>query len=228
MPISFIIPTYNESELIAKTLYRLSSLAEPGDEIIVVDGFSKDGTRGIIENFPGVKMLSCKTGRAFQMNRGAQEAVGEYLLFLHADIKLSKSCINRLRWEIKTKEPKWGWFSLRLDSPKLVFRIIEIGANLRVKMSGIPYGDQGIFVRKDIFTEVGGYPEVPIMEDIEFAKKLKSISEGIRINTPIEASVRRFEKCGVLKTVYMMWLLRALYYLGMSPSRLVRYYKNIR
>lgn len=226
--ISIVIPTYNESATIEATLTTLNELISPEDEVIVVDGLSEDNTREIVSAFPQAKLFTSRRGRAAQMNLGAGKAINEYILFLHADTSVSARCINKLKDEITLNGAKWGWFSIRLNSPKLVFRIIERGANLRAMLTGTPLGDHGIFVRKDVFLRVGGFPEIPLMEDLEFVRRVKCVSKGVEIRSPVRISVRRFEKSGILKTFFTMWVLRILYYLGTSPETLARYYAHIR
>lgn len=226
--ISIVIPTYNESATIEATLTTLYELISPEDEVIVVDGSSEDNTREIVSTFPRAKLFTSRRGRAAQMNLGAEKAINEYILFLHADTSLSAECINKLKNEITLNDAKWGWFSIRLNSSKLVFRIIEMGANLRTMITGTPLDDHGIFVRKDIFLRVSGFPEIPLMEDLEFVRRVKFVSKGVEIRSPVQTSVRRFEKSGILKTLITMWVLRILYYLGTSPGTLARYYAHIR
>jgi len=226
--ISIVIPTYNESATVEATLSALYEFISPKDEVIVVDGLSEDNTGEIVSTFPQTKLITSRRGRAAQMNLGAEKAINQYILFLHADTLVSAECINNMKNEITLNGAKWGWFSIKLDSPKLVFRIIQIGANLRTKLTGTPLGDHGIFVRKDVFLRVGGFPEIPLMEDLEFVKRVKYISKGVEIRSPVRTSVRRFEKSGILKTFITMWALRVLYYLGTPPEKLARYYAHIR
>jgi rSAM/selenodomain-associated transferase 2 len=226
--ISIVIPTYNESATIKITLGSLFKLISPDDEVIVVDGLSEDNTREIVSNFPQARLFSSQRGRATQMNLGAEKAGNKYILFLHADTLINARCIAMLKNKIISKEISWGWFPIKLNSPKFIFRIIEIGANLRTKLTGTPLGDHGIFVRRDIFYEVGGFPKISLMEDLEFVRRIKNISKGVEIESPIQTSVRRFEKAGILKTFFTMWVLRFFYYLGMPPEKLARYYDNIR
>ncbi|HEX3034842.1 MAG TPA: TIGR04283 family arsenosugar biosynthesis glycosyltransferase [Thermodesulfobacteriota bacterium] len=226
--ISVVVPTYNESTTIEDTLNKLLKILLPNDEVIIVDGESEDNTQEIVRTFPQVKLISSKRGRAIQMNVGAQKAKNQYLLFLHADNIISSDCLSMLRGEIRSNRHSWGWFPIRLNSSRLIFKILEAGANLRLRLTGTPLGDHGIFVKKEIFDKIGGFPEIPIMEDLEFVRKVKSITKGVQINCPIGTSVRRFEKSGILKTFLTMWVLRILYYSGISMEKLSRYYENLR
>lgn len=226
--ISIVIPAYNESAIIGRTLSCLIETISPEDEIIVVDGGSEDATVEIAGWFAGVKVMKSYRGRAAQMNVGAEAARGEYVLFLHADVSMDENCLSALRKEIREDAVPWGWFSITLDSPGFIFRALESGANLRNRVTGTPLGDHGIFARKEIFNKVGGFPEIPIMEDLEFVKRMKSVSEGREIKQPVTISVRRFEGSGIVKTFLTMWILRVLYYSGIPPQKLGQYYPNVR
>jgi len=226
--ISIVIPTYNESSTIEGTLINLFEIISTGDEVIVVDGFSEDDTKEIAGKFTKVKLFNSKRGRATQMNSGAEKTNNEYILFLHADTTISATCLTMLKNEIISNRIGWGWFPIKLNSPKFIFRVLELGANMRTSFTGTPLGDHGIFVKKDLFFEVGGFPDMPIMEEIEFVRKLKKISKGVEIQSSVRTSVRRFERSGVLKTFVTMWILRILYYLGIPTKTLLRYYSHIR
>lgn len=226
--ISIVIPTFNEEKSIGSTLCNLTKVTNSKYEVIVVDGYSFDDTRKIVRNYDRVKLLMTEKGRANQMNHGAKEAKYKYILFLHADTLLNPSSLDSLIVEIESKNVLWGWFPIRLNNSRLIYRIIELFANLRAKITGTPLGDHAIFVRKDIFEKVGGYPDIPIMEDLELVNKIKNINKGMRVKSPVITSVRRFENSGILRTFLKMWTLRILYSLGISTQTLVRYYGDIR
>jgi rSAM/selenodomain-associated transferase 2 len=226
--ISIIIPTYNESKTIALTLRHLLRTLPEDCEVIVIDGFSNDNTQEIVKNFNHVKLFSCKKGRSVQMNFGAEKASNDILLFLHADTVLNSNCLENLTEELRSNDIVWGWFSIKLNENKLVYRAIEILANLRARFTGTPLGDHAIFVKKGIFDKIGGFPDIPLLEDLEFVRKVKCISRGKRINASVITSVRRFENSGILKTFARMWMIRFLYYLGLSTQRLVRFYDDSR
>jgi rSAM/selenodomain-associated transferase 2 len=226
--ISIIIPTYNESKTIGLTLGQLLRAIPEDCEVIVIDGYSNDNTQEIVKSFDHVKLFNCKKGRSVQMNFGAQNASNDILLFLHADTILNSNCLDYLTGELKSNDIAWGWFSIKLNENKLVYRAIEILANLRARITGTPLGDHAIFVKKGVFDKIGGFPDIPILEDLEFVKKIKCISRGKRINASVVTSVRRFENSGILKTFMRMWMIRFLYYLGFSTQRLVRFYDDSR
>ena len=227
--ISFIIPTFNESSTIEETLSKLTSIISEEDEIIVVDGMSEDQTAQIASTFRGVNVIESGTrGRAGQMNIGAGRARGEYLLFLHADTTIDGTGIEKLRNEIRNKGNIWGWFNLKLNSPRFIYRILETLACYRTRLSHEPLGDHGIFVKKSLFNEVGGYPEIPIMEDVELVKRLKSVSKGKRIDHFVLSSVRRFEREGILRNCLKISLMRARYFMGVSSAELSKGYPDCR
>jgi len=227
--ISFVIPTYNESSTIENTLRNLLSVISSEDEIIVVDGCSEDGTGEKVNEFNKVKLIeNSERGRARQMNRGAEHATREFIFFLHADTTIDSVGLEKLKNEVKNNSLNWGWFSLKLNSPKFIYRILETLTSLRTKIAHEPLGDHGIFVNRKLFNRIGGYPEIPIMEDIELVKKLKKISAGKKINHHVLTSVRRFEKGGILKTTFNISMMRVAYFLGKSPDTLSKWYLNHR
>lgn len=227
--ISFVIPTLNESMRIEKTIENLFKIISEDDEIIVVDGDSEDDTVERVKRFSGVKCIkSGKRGRAVQMNRGVLEAREDYILFLHADTLIDERGIEKLKKEIEKNEPEWGWFNLKLDSPRFIYRILETIACWRTRIVQEPLGDHAIFVKKATFKKIGGYPEISLMEDVELVNKLKNIARGKRINHYVLSSVRRFEKGGILTTTIIICKLRILYHFGIPANKLKRQYEDFR
>ena len=220
---SIIIPVLNEATNLERLLPDLPERC-PGAEIIVVDGGSTDGTLQVIERFPCVQLLPNLRGRATQMNTGASEAQGEVFCFLHADTVLPHGALEAIRTALADPRIVGGRFDINLDSPKLAFQVIAFFMNLRSRLTRIATGDQAIFVRRKIFMQMGGFPNIPLMEDVEFTKRLKRQGRIACLPLRVTASARKWEREGVMRTVLLMWTLRLLYFFGISPARLHRLY----
>ncbi len=222
--ISIIIPTLNEEENIAACLS--STGWAKNIERIVVDGGSRDRTAAIAEGM-GAKLLASPRGRALQMNAGAREASGEMLVFLHADTKLPAGFDDHVRKTLQTPGVAAGAFEFRLDSSSSSLRFIERVANWRSRRLQLPYGDQAIFLRASLFRDIGGFPEIPIMEDVELIRRLQKAG---RIETlpavPAITSARRWRQSGVWKTTIVNELVLAAYYLGIPPGRIYSLRRN--
>jgi rSAM/selenodomain-associated transferase 2 len=216
--ISMIIPVLNESENIVNTLERLQPLRQFGYEVIIVDGGSTDDTVALATPLADTVLLS-PPGRARQMNEGAANATGDILWFLHGDTLVGAESHARLIDAIKDGAC-WGCFNVRLSGDLRSLRIIETMMNVRSCLTAVATGDQGIFVRAACFNKLGGYPDIPLMEDIALSKLLRQKGRPACIDEAIITSSRRWEKKGVLRTVLLMWWLRLLYWLGVSPRRL--------
>lgn len=221
--LSVIIPVLNEATNLERLLPDLADKC-PGAEVIVVDGGSTDGTLQVIERFPFARLVLSQRGRAIQMNAGAREAQGEVLLFLHADTVLPYGASDAVRKALADPRFVGGRFDIRLNSSRLAFQVITLFMNLRSRLTRIATGDQAIFVRQKIFTEMGGFPNIPLMEDVEFTKRLKRGGPIACLPLRVTASTRKWEQEGILRTVFLMWSLRLLYFFGMSPARLHRLY----
>jgi len=219
--LSIIIPTLNETRTITTTLISLQNLRLSGHEIILVDGGSTDDTLSLAEGLVD-QIISTKSGRAKQMNAGARHAWGDTLLFLHADTLLPDDGIVRISNALIKR--KWGRFNIRLSGRHPLFRIIERMINWRSCISGIATGDQAIFLSKALFMELGGYADIPLMEDIEFSKRLKAYGRPACIHSPVITSSRRWETKGIIKTVIQMWRLRWAFYRGVSAEQLAQEY----
>lgn len=221
---SIIIPVRNEAASLPDHLRPLQALREQGHEVILVDGQSNDGSAQAVDGLVD-KVLSSKPGRATQMNLGAAQAQGEVLLFLHADTRLPEGAAQMI--EQALLKQNWGRFDVRLSGGHCLLRIVERMMNLRSCVSGIATGDQGIFVRREVFEQVGGYPELPLMEDIELSKRLrKAHGWPVCIHTPLTTSSRRWEQHGILRTVLLMWRMRLLWFVGMPAERLASHYRR--
>ena len=221
---SIIIPVLNEASNLEGLLLSLQKFRDAGVELILADGGSSDDS--VIVAKPLVtQVVISETGRATQMNAGAAKASGDVLIFLHADTQLSQSSIRTLAREWARQDRQWGRFDVRLSGKHFLFRVIEFMMNLRSKLTGIATGDQGIFVERALFVQLGGFANIPLMEDVELSKRLKRYSKPICVNKPVTTSSRRWEEKGVVSTILLMWRLRLAYFLGCSPSALMaRYY----
>lgn len=222
MQISVIIPTLNEEGNIEKTLLS----ANTADEIIVVDCGSRDNTVQIAKSF-GAKVIFSEKGRGIQMDAGAGLASGDVILFLHADTILPSGWKDYVEKLFNNDNIIGGAFLLGIDSKKLFLKLINWIANLRAKFLGLIFGDQTIFVRRDAFYKIGGFRGLPIMEDIDFVRRLKKTGKVELIKEKVLTSERRWEKKGILTTTIDNHFLLFMYYLGYSPERLYRlYYKD--
>ena len=225
--LSVIVPVLNEGDGLARFLSALQPIKSAGNEIIIVDGGSEDASVALLEGYLRQGLISSlirsAKGRARQMNEGAKTAQGELLLFLHADTRLPQSALASLR--IFTDQGGlWGRFDVQLDNAHWSFRMISWFINQRSRLTGIATGDQGIFVRRDIFEQLGGYPEQPLMEDIELSCRLKKQGRPFCITDPVLTSARKWQQHGTLRTIWLMWRLRASYALGVAPEILVKQY----
>jgi rSAM/selenodomain-associated transferase 2 len=222
--ISIIIPTLNEQGCIAQTLKPLQQFRDYGHEIILSDGGSRDHTVSIAK--PMIDHLAnSPAGRAIQMNRGADMATGDILWFLHADTTVPPGA-NIAIIDCFTDKPNvWGRFDVRLSGSHPAFRVIEFMINLRSRISGMATGDQGIFMLRYAFDQVGGFSEIPLMEDIAMSQRLKRLKPPVCISQKLITSSRRWEQNGIIKTVLLMWWLRLAYFFGVKPKHLAnRYY----
>lgn len=225
--ISTIIPVFHEEGLINEAVDALYKLAFHGRlEIIVVDGDPEENTLKAIEDHRVARVRSDK-GRGKQMNTGALVANGEILLFLHADTKLPPDGLNRICSVMRDEGCAGGSFDLGIDSDKRCFRLIERVACLRSRLTRMPYGDQGIFLRRDYFLGLGGFRELPLMEDVHLMRRVRRSGGKIHImRDKVKTSARRWEKEGVFYCTLRNWILTLLYLLGVSPERLARFYHD--
>ncbi len=221
--LSIIMPVFNESLVIGSTLAGPASRDDDPIEIIVVDGGSIDRTAEVARQIAS-KILIKPGGRAIQMNHGAEYAQGAYLLFLHADTQMPPDFFEVLN-QCFRRECVWGRFDVRLSGRYPLFRVVEFCINLRSRLTGIATGDQCMFIHRTVFRELGGYPEIPIMEDIALSKALKKISRPVCLRQKVITSSRRWERRGIIRTILLMWCLRLLYFMGVDPRTLARWYR---
>ncbi len=222
--ISVIIPILNEAKILNQTLSRLKpELAD--HELIIVDGGSTDESVIIAEKYG--KVVASQRGRAKQLNVGASAASGDILLFLHADVWLEPGALNAVETTLSSGYVGGG-FCQKIDAKNLLYRLIEKTADMRGKYQKVFYGDSGIFVRKDIFERIGGFPDVPIMEELRFSKQLRRLGKTSMVKPHIHISARRWETNGIIRTTLKNWYITALYHCGFSLEQLAKIYQDIR
>ena len=221
--LSIILPVLNEAALIGAALQALQAIRQRGAELVVVDGGSSDDTVQLATALAD-RVVVAGAGRAQQMNRGAELASGEMLLFLHLDSELPEGAMEFIEQLCGSIANHWGWFDVRLSHPGFAYRVIARFMNLRARLSRVCTGDQALFLSRPLFKQVGGFPELPLMEDVAMSKRLRQLSTPVVCKQPIIASTRRWEERGMLRTVLLMWKLRLLYFFGVSPERLVTLY----
>lgn len=221
--ISVIIPTLNEADVIKATIARLP--ASEKVEIVVVDGGSRDNTVEIAKRL-GARVLIKAPSKAEQMNAGAAEAQGDVFLFLHADTRLPANFEEKVMAAVSRDGICAGAFTLGIDSKAWGLKFIERAANWRARMFKLPYGDQALFVRRDLFFEIGGFPDYPIMEDFEFIRRLKKKGSLTILPESVKTSPRRWQNFGVFRTWLLNQLIVAAYFIGIPPHRLAFWYRR--
>jgi rSAM/selenodomain-associated transferase 2 len=225
--LSIIMPVLDEAELIGDALRALAPLRQRGAEMIVVDGGSRDRTVELARSH-GAHVVAAPRGRAAQMNAGAMIARGDVLLFLHADTRLPATAdqlvLEGLARSDHRSNRSWGRFDLAIAGRSRLLAIVALAINLRSRLTGIASGDQAMFVRRDMFMALGGFPDIALMEDIALSRALKRIAPPLCLKDKVTTSGRRWEKHGVLRTIVLMWRLRLAYFLGAEPSTLARRY----
>jgi len=225
MKISVIVPALNEEKTIAASLRALMPLAP--HEIIIVDGGSRDRTLDICKSFD-VKILTAERGRARQMNLGARQATGEAVLFLHADTRLPETALSDIGTALADPRCLGGRFDVELEGSHPMLKIVGALINYRSRATRIGTGDQAIFVRRAVFGRIGGYPDIPFMEDVALCRALKRLGVVACLRSRVVTSGRRWESDGVWRTIVRMWTLKFLYLAGVSPARLKQFYADTR
>ncbi|WP_227369985.1 TIGR04283 family arsenosugar biosynthesis glycosyltransferase [Halomonas sp. M20] len=223
--LSIIIPTLNEEREIENQLASLLGLWVCGVEVLVVDGGSQDRTAALASPFVS-RVIVCDPGRARQMNVGAHASQGDHLLFLHADTRLPKRA-DLLIAKALARRP-WGRFDVQLSGRHAMLGVIARAMNLRSWLTGIATGDQALFMTRAAFTAAGGFPEQPLMEDVEMTSRLKRLSRPTCVPQRVASSGRRWERHGLWSTMVLMWRLRYRYWQGVDSRRLVKAYRHVR
>jgi rSAM/selenodomain-associated transferase 2 len=230
--IAIIIPTFNEERVLPRTLQSLHP--RQGDEVIVVDGGSLDHTMSVLTNHLAEpsqcqpKVMVTDRGRATQMNAGAAAAQSDILVFLHADTLLPPDSRTEIEHAMNNPSYVGGRFDVQFENDRGWAWVISRMMNLRSRWSGIATGDQAIFVRREIFNNMGGYANIPLMEDVDFTKRLKQLGHVAALHSKVTTSFRRWEQHGALQTILHMWTLRFLYWAGLNPRTLHQFYATIR
>ena len=232
MSIGIIIPTLDEERALPPTLASLESANF--DEIIVVDGGSRDQTQSRVESYRGavpsnpIRVIKSLPGRARQMNAGASASRADILVFLHADTRLPADARATIETVATDSQFVAGRFDVQFEHDRGYAWVISRMMNLRSRWSGISTGDQALFVRRSVFQQLGGFEDIPIMEDIEFSCRLKRVGKIAALRSKVVTSFRRWEQRGPLRTILIMWTLRLLYWMGVKPHTLNQYYASIR
>jgi rSAM/selenodomain-associated transferase 2 len=253
--IAVIIPTLNEEQALPDTLASVTQLGF--DEILVVDGGSGDRTQAIVQSLAGdgrwaigdrqktgfseivpahsplpmassLRLLTAAAGRAKQMNAGAAHSRADVLLFLHADTRLPDGARRAIERALHDPACAGGRFDVRFERDAGLAWLIARMISLRSRWSGIATGDQALFVRRSIFEQLGGFADLPIMEDVDFTRRLKRAGRVAPLRGRVVTSSRRWERCGAVRTIFLMWTLRFLYWIGVAPDRLHRFYTSVR
>ncbi len=222
--LSVIVPVWMEAASVVDTLKALEPVRASGHEVIVVDAGSSDGTAERARPLCD-RVIQSEKGRAVQMNAGAAVARGDLLLFLHADTRLPCNALEQLKAFFESRRA-WGRFNVRLSGTRPLFRVIAWFMNQRSRLTGICTGDQALFVRRDVFEALAGFAPLPLMEDVEFSRRLCLVSRPFCIREPVVTDSRRWQKHGAWRTIFLMWRLRWRYWRGESPENLAQVYRS--
>ena len=225
--LSIVLPVLDEAAGIIAALQPLQAWRTQGAEVLVVDGGSRDGTPALAAPFADSVLLA-RRGRGAQMNAGANAATGCLFLFLHADTRLPPEARPALAGVLAGPSACWGRFDVRIEGNHRLLPLVAALMNFRSAITGITTGDQAMFVTRELFDRVGGFEDVPLMEDIRLSRALRALVWPRRERCRVTTSGRRWEQRGALRTVLLMWALRLLHAAGMPPQRLARWYAAVR
>lgn len=223
MKLSIIIPVLNESADLPALMAQLATLMQDGVDVLLVDGGSQDHTASLAER-AGWRVVRSERGRAHQMNAGAASASGDIFLFLHADTQLPPDAVAQVRLALQGGRC-WGRFDVVIAGQALMLKVVAWMMNRRSRWSGMATGDQAMFMTRQAFDAVGGFPEQPLMEDIEMSLRLKRLSPPVCLRCKVTTSGRRWETRGVWRTIFLMWRLRWAYWRGQSATELAQAYR---
>ncbi len=221
--LSVVVPTLNEAATLPRLLGDLGVLRVPY-EIVVADGGSVDGTVGVART-AGARVVRAPRGRASQLNAGAQASSGHWLCFLHADVRVPPAAREALERTLSRDDAVAAVWGFRIDASGFWARFMELGTRIRDRVGGLPYGDQGLLLRRRLFQQVGGYPDTPIMEDVAMVRALSRRVRVERLGAPLVVSPRRWRREGPYRTWLRNGLLVTAYLAGVSPTRLARWYR---
>ena len=222
--LSIIVPMLNEAAALPGLLAQLAHWRTRGCEVVLVDGGSADDS-AVLARAAGFTVVEAERGRARQMNAGAAKAGGEVLLFLHADTQLAADADASVRAALAEADREWGRFDVRITGRSPMLRVVAALMNLRSRLTGIATGDQAMFVRREAFEAVGGFPLQPLMEDVELSRRLLRRSRPACLRLRVATSGRRWEQRGVWRTIFLMWRLRWAYWRGVPAERLAEAYR---
>lgn len=221
--LSIVVPTLDEAAGIVRHLGALQALRSDGCEVIVVDGGSRDGTCELARPLVDA-VVPAPRGRGTQLGAGARAARGDVFLFLHADTRLPPGAIDAVRTALSDDRREWGRFDVNIEGRSRWLAVIASLMNLRSRITGIATGDQAVFVRRRAYDAVGGFPAIPLMEDVALSARLRKRSRPACLRERVTTSGRRWESRGVARTVLLMWRLRFLHWVGWDPGELSRRY----
>jgi len=220
--LGIVAPVLDEAATLAPWLDALQPLRRRGTALVIVDGGSRDATVDIARARADV-VLEAPRGRAAQMNAGAGACRADVLLFLHADTRLPEGADAQVLAAV-ARGHGWGRFDVRIDTSRPLLRVVAQAMNARSRLTGIATGDQALFVRRELFHAVGGFPDIPLMEDIAMSRALKRHGRPACLRAEVVTSARRWDRHGAWRTILLMWRLRAAYFFGADPARLALRY----